>query len=415
MSAEETPIPSCRCCGAAVTRTFVDLGVMPLANSYLTAGQLDEIEPRYPLHARVCDRCLLVQIEAVVPAERIFCDYAYFSSYSTTWVEHARRFADDSSVRLGLDADSLVVELASNDGYLLQHFVAAGIPVLGVEPAANVARVAIEKGIRTKTAFFGMETAARLVAEGFTADLLVANNVFAHVPDLQDFVAGMTRILKPDGVISIEVPWLLRLITDVQFDTIYHEHFSYFSLYTAERALLRHGLAVYDVEQLPTHGGSLRIWASHADRRRQPSPELLQVRDEELRAGIHQIETYAGFQQRADACRRSLLAFLSSARAANRSVVAYGAAAKGNTLLNYCNISPDEISFVVDRSPHKQGHFLPGTHLPIHAPEDVLDAQPSYVLILAWNLRAEIMEQMAHISLWGGRFVTPVPEVVVYS
>ncbi|MDQ3979450.1 MAG: class I SAM-dependent methyltransferase [Actinomycetota bacterium] len=386
---------------------------MPLANSYLKFRELDEDEPRYPLHALVCDRCLLVQLDVVVAPEEIFNHYAYFSSYSTTWVEHARRFAEEACRTLGLTERSLVVEVASNDGYLLRHFLARGTSVLGVEPAWNVAKVAIEAGIPTEMAFFGTGKARELSGRGLKADLVVANNVLAHVPDLDDFVAGISQILHPDGVVTIEVPSLLQLITNVQFDTIYHEHLSYFSLFTAEQVLVRHGLNVFDVEELSTHGGSLRIWADPGGRRG-ASVRLLAARKAEQEVGISRAETYSGFQRRADACRRSLLELISSAKAQGETIVAYGAAAKGNTLLNYCQLSPDDIAYVVDRSPHKQGKFLPGTHIPIYSPERVFETRPHYLLILPWNLRGEIMDQMSGIREWGGRFVTPIPAVQVH-
>ena len=409
-----TPV-SCRLCGAGVTRTFVDLGSTPLANAYLRPDQLDQPEPRYPLHTLVCDACLLVQLEALVTPDELFSDYAYFSSYSDSWVEHARRFAESARATLGLGPESLVVEVASNDGYLLQHFVAAGVPVLGIEPAENVAEVAVARGVRTESAFFGRATAEGLVERGLVADLVVANNVFAHVPDLDDFVAGFATVLKPTGVVSIEVPHLLRLIEEVQFDTIYHEHFSYFSLLTAERALARHGLAVFDVEQLPTHGGSLRIWSAPAGAGRAETERLAQVRRLESIAGLDRIETYAGFGARVERVREGVLAFLAEARATGRTVVAYGAAAKGNTLLNYCGITTADVEYVADRSREKQGRLLPGSHLPVEAPEHIFETRPDYVVILPWNLRKEISSQLGAIRDWGGQFVTFVPDVAVWS
>ncbi|HVF75634.1 MAG TPA: class I SAM-dependent methyltransferase [Acidimicrobiales bacterium] len=408
---------ACRSCGAELQRTFVDLGTTPLANSYLEASQLDGPEPRYPLHARVCESCLLVQVEDVVPPEEIFSDYAYASSYSASWVEHARRFAHHAIERFGLGPSSLVVEVASNDGYLLQHFRDEGIPILGVEPAANLAAVAVEAGIPTEVRFFGAETAADLVARGQQADLVVGNNVLAHVPDLNDFVSGIATLLGPDGVVSIEVPHLLRLIEDVQFDTIYHEHFSYFSLYAAERAFERHGLRIFDVEQLPTHGGSLRLSGCHAAHSRHDGSGLEGVRKAEHDAGLDCIDGYDGFAPRVEHCRRSVLQFLEGARAEGKRVVAYGAAAKGNTLLNFCGVTADAgvIDYVVDRSPHKQGRFLPGSRLPIEDPSRVAETKPDYLLILPWNLREEIVGQMKQITTWGGRFATPVPEVRVFS
>ena len=384
---------------------------MPLANSYLDEWQLGEPEPRYPLHARVCDRCLLVQVDDVVPPEAIFGDYAYFSSYSDSWVEHARRFAEKAIRCLELGPESLVIEVASNDGYLLKHFRNGGVPVLGIEPATNVAAVAQAAGIPTEARFFGSGFASDLVAGRRQGDLLVANNVLAHVPDLNDFVTGLATVLSPTGVLVIEVPHLLRLIESVQFDTIYHEHFSYFSLHTAERVLYAHGLEVFDVEQLPTHGGSLRLWATHADSGRGVSERVLSVREAEDAAGLLDPLRYSGFSRHVERCRQSLFDFLGAAAAKQECVVAYGAAAKGNTLLNFCGVGVSDIAYVVDRSPHKQGRFLPGSHLPIRGPERVMETRPHYLLILPWNLRDEIIGQMEVVRSWGSRFVIPVPVV----
>ncbi len=406
---------ACRFCTAPLHRTFVDLGEMPLANAYPGSIEEADREPRYPLHARVCDRCMLVQVDDVVTPQELFSDYAYFSSYSSSWVDHARKFAETAVRHLGLGSDSLVLEVASNDGYLLQHFRGAGVPVLGVDPAANVAQVAIEAGIPTDVAFFGVDAAKRLVTRGVQADLLVANNVFAHVPDLNDFTAGLAIALKPGGVVSIEVPHLLKLIERVAFDTIYHEHYSYFSLMSAERVLAAHGLVVYDVEQLPTHGGSLRILAGHGDVHRSCSARLETLRAEEAAVGLGAPDVYAGFAAQVERCRRSLIDFLTKAREAGQTVVAYGAAAKGNTLLNSCGVHSQDVAYVVDRSPHKQGRLLPGSHLPIHHPDQVAETRPDYLLVLPWNLRNEVLDQMAHIRSWGGRFVIPVPEVEVIS
>ncbi len=407
--------PSCRLCDAPLTTTFVDLGSTPLANAYVRPEDADREEPRYPLHALVCDQCLLVQLEAMVSPETLFDDYAYYSSYSDSWVEHGRRFAQAAVGDLGLGPSSLVVEVASNDGYLLQHFVAVGVPVLGIDPAANVAAAAAARGVPTEVAFFGRATATDLVARRGTADLIVANNVLAHVPDLDDFVAGLSVALAPSGSLSIEFPHLLNLMEQVQFDTIYHEHFSYFSLLTAERALLRHGLAVVDVEQLPTHGGSLRVWAAHVGRQASPSPRLDAVRKLEEDAGLHALAAYAGFGARVDRCRQGVLEFLKSAKSANATTVAYGAAAKGNTLLNFCGITPTDIAYAADRNPEKQGRLLPGSRLPVVAPERIFETRPEWVVILPWNLHQEISTQLAGISEWGGRFVTFVPEVRVFG
>jgi len=386
---------------------------MPLANAYLRPGQREEDEPSYPLRPMVCDGCLLVQVEAFVSPEEIFGDYAYFSSFSDSWVEHGKRFALAAASELALGPDSMVIEVASNDGYLLQHFLAMDVPVLGIEPAVNVAEVARSRGVPTETVMFGEETAAEVRERAGPADLVVANNVLAHVPDLHDFVAGLALTLAPEGVLSIEVPHLLRLIEETQFDTIYHEHFSYFSLLTAEAALGDHGLAVFDVEQLPTHGGSLRIWACRGGARRSGSHRLATVRELEAQSGLDQIGTYPGFAPRVEECRRGVLDFLATARAEGKSVVAYGAAAKGNTLLNYCGVSTDDISYVADRSTEKQGRRLPGSHLLVEPPERIFETRPDYVVILPWNLREEISHQLRGIAGWGGRFVTFVPRVRV--
>ena len=408
-----TGAPHCRFCGAGLTRSLVDLGTTPLANSYLSEAQLAKPEPRFPLHARVCGQCRLVQVEAAATPAEIFSDYAYFSSVSSSWVEHARRFAAMARTRWHLGAASRVVEIASNDGYLLKHFVAMGVPVLGVEPAANVARAAIAADVPTEIAFFGRATAERLNAASQAADLLVGNNVFAHVPDINDFVAGLAILLKPEGVISLEFPHLLRLIEQVQFDTIYHEHFSYLSLLASDRILAAHGLRVFDVEELPTHGGSLRLLACHRGARHAEGPGLDKVRRDEKSAGLDTDAGYAGFEPRVKKVRDGLLVFLRGAKAAGKTVAAYGAAAKGNTLLNYCGIGADLIASVVDRSPHKQGLYLPGSHLPIHPPDYLATTRPNYVLILPWNLKDEIMGSMAHIRDWGGRFVVAIPELAL--
>ena len=408
-----TSSQACRFCRAPLTRSFVDLGMTPLANSYLEKDEVTGEEHRYPLHARVCDDCLLVQVEAVVPPEAIFSDYAYFSSYSDSWVEHARRFAHEAVDRLGLGPDSLVVEVASNDGYLLRHFRDLDVPVLGIEPAANVAAVAREAGIPTDVRFFGAGVARELADRGSQADLVVANNVLAHVPDLGDFVDGLAELLKPGGVASVEVPHLLQLIRHVQFDTIYHEHLSYFSLITLERVFAASKMDIFDVEELGTHGGSLRIWAGETGRRR-PSSRLLAVREAERRAGLDDATAYEGFEAKVRRCRASVLAFLEQAMTDGQTVVAYGAAAKGNTLLNYCGIGREQIAYVVDRSPHKQGRFLPGSHLAIEHPARVVETKPDFLVLLPWNLREELTRQMAALRDWGGRFVTFIPEVSVF-
>ena len=405
----------CRLCGAKLTQTLVDLGTMPLANSYLEPAALDRPEPAFPLVARLCETCCLVQVDHSVTADAIFSDYAYFSSYSPAWVAHAFAYADMMRRRFALDASAKIVEIASNDGYLLQHFQRMGMPVLGVEPAANVAAAAEAKGIPTEVAFFGAATAARLRDEGHGADVMAANNVLAHVPDLNDFLAGFKILLKPEGVITFEFPHLLRLLEEVQFDTIYHEHFSYFSLLTAERALARHRLRVFDVEQLPTHGGSLRLFVCHDAAAHKEGPALAALRAVEATARLHEPAAYAGFAPRVDALRAEFLRFLDEAKRAGKPVAAYGAAAKGNTLLNYCGVTTDRIAYVVDGSPHKQGRFLPGSHLPIYAPARIFETRPDYVLILPWNLADEISGQAAGIAAWGGRFVTAVPKIRIFQ
>ncbi len=409
-----TPSPRCQFCGTALSLSLVDLGVTPLANSYLSAEHLTQTEPQFPLHARVCGECRLVQVEPAASPSEIFGHYAYFSSYATSWVEHARRFTEMARARWGLNAASKVVEVASNDGYLLRHFVAAGVPVLGVEPAANVAESARAIGVDTDVAFFGLETAQRLKAAGHGADLLVGNNVFAHVPDLNDFVAGLACLLKENGVISLEFPHLLKLIAEIQFDTIYHEHFSYLSLLTTERILGAHGLRVFDVAELPTHGGSLRILACHAAATAHAEGEgLAKVRRDEIAAGLDRDAGYQGFAPKVEAVRDGLLAFLREARGQGKTVAAYGAAAKGNTLLNYCGVGADLITCVVDRNPHKQGCFMPGSHIPIHDPAKLAELKPDYVLILPWNLKDEITGQMAGVRDWGGRFVIAIPSLTI--
>ena len=408
--------PTCRFCSAPLTQTFVDLGLSPLANSLVAEKDLERQEARYPLHAYVCSECLLVQLGEFASPQDIFEDYVYFSSFSDSWVEHARRYAEQAIERFGLDESSSVVEIASNDGYLLQWFVERGVPVLGVEPAANVAAAAVERGIPTIVRFFGEETARDLVGEGRHADLLIGNNVLAHVPALNDFVGGMKVLLAPHGVVTMEFPHLLRLIEETEFDTIYHEHFSYFSALTVERVFAAHGLRLFDVEELPTHGGSLRIYATHAEG---PSHEdtgnVTALVERERAAGLSDLATYAHFGERVREVREGLREFLEEARANGHSVAAYGAAAKGVTLLNYCGIGPELVEYVADRSPHKQGLYLPGVRLPIRSPEHVAETKPDYLLLLAWNLKDEIIQQMSHVREWGGRFVTPLPEVAVHE
>lgn len=408
---------SCRFCCAALHESFVNLGMSPMSNAYLKPTQLNNAEAFYPLHAYLCEKCLLVQLEEFESPAAIFSDYAYFSSYSDTWLAHSREYAEHMIPRLGLSGRSLVVELASNDGYLLQYFHQARVPVLGIEPAANVAEVATKKGIPTRTEFFGREYAQKLRVEGIGADLIVANNVLAHVPDLNGFVAGMKTLLNPNGVISVEFPHLLRLIEENQFDTIYHEHFSYFSLITVDQIFRAHGLRIFDVEQLPTHGGSLRIFGCHADATNPPgaAPDRVAALFKlETDAGLRRVETYRRFADRVRETKRTLLSFLIRAKSDGLSIVGYGAAAKGNTLLNYCGIREDFVDYVVDRSPHKQGLFLPGTHLPIRSPDEVQRTKPAYVLILPWNIKNEVAEQMSYIRSWGGKFVVPIPTLTEF-
>ena len=408
-------VPLCRFCRTPLVHTFLDLGDQPLANSYLTAEQLAAgTERSYPLHVRVCHNCFLVQADDAVPADAIFDDaYAYFSSYSTSWVEHARRYALAMTERFGLGPESLVVEVASNDGYLLQHFVEMDIPVLGVEPTANTARAAIARGVPTEVMFFGEQTGALLAARGDRADLMAANNVLAHVPDIGDFVAGFREVLKDEGVVTFEFPHLLNLIEKVQFDTIYHEHFSYLSLLAVEQVLRANGLRPFDVERLSTHGGSLRLFCCHMGSGHEETDALAALRDEEHAAGLGRIESYAGFAPRVEAVRASFRAFLAAEKAAGRRIAAYGAAAKGNTFLNYCRTTSNDIGVVFDASPAKQGRFLPGSHIPILSPERVSEIRPDDLVILPWNLKDEIMSQMAFIRDWGGRFVTASPETRV--
>jgi len=402
---------TCRSCEEAITETVIDLGEQPLANSYLDPSEVGS-ERRFPLHARLCTSCGLVQVEDVVPAEVIFTDYAYFSSYADSWVAHAKQFADGVSDQLGLTSSDLVVELASNDGYLLQWFLARGLRVVGVEPAVNVANEARSRGIPTTVAFFTRNLARELVDREGPARLIVANNVLAHVPDLNDFVAGIALLLDREGVVSIEVPHLLELVEQTQFDTIYHEHYSYFSLRAVIEALQRHGLVVVDVIRLPTHGGSLRIFARHDGT---PTEAVAKVLARESAAKLERPEGFAEFRARVESCREGLVEFLRGAQQQGRVVAAYGAAAKGNTLLNHAGVTAEQIAYVADRNPHKQGRLLPGSHVPIVAPERVVDDEPSYLLILPWNLREEIVEQMAQVPGWGGSFVTAVPNMRTFG
>jgi SAM-dependent methyltransferase len=385
----------------------------PLCESYLSADQLDRAETFHPLHVRVCSSCLLVQLPTYVSGEEIFSEYAYFSSYSDSWVAHARRYVDTMADLLRLGPESLVTEVASNDGYLLRHFVARGVPVLGVEPAANIAEVARAAGIRTEVRFLGAGTGVELADRYGRADLVVANNVYAHVPDLLGFTAGLAALVKPTGLVTLEFPHLLRLIERRQYDTIYHEHYHYLSLFTTQRALATAGLVVSDVEELSTHGGSLRVHARPAVAAGEPSGNVKSVLDAEAEAGLHTLHGHRGFAEAVFTIKRDLLDFLLTARHQGRRVVGYGAPGKGNTLLNHCGIRSDLLEYTVDRSPHKQGKFLPGTHIPIHPPERIAQDQPDFVLVLPWNLRTEITAQLAYVRRWGGRLVFPIPTLEV--
>jgi SAM-dependent methyltransferase len=408
--------PRCRFCGGPLRQTVVDLGMSPLCESYVEAARLDEMEPFYPLHVRICERCFLVQLRAYVRPEDIFQEYAYFSSYSSSWVEHARIYVDAVTERLGLGPENLVVEVGSNDGYLLRRFVERDIPVLGVEPAQNVAAFAIERGVRTLVDFFGTNAARRIVAEERPADLIVANNVLAQVPDLNDFVEGLKLLLGPRGVLTIEVPHLIRLIEGNQFDTIYHEHYSYFSFRALERILAAHGLAIFDVDELPTHGGSLRVYARHAGTNGAHSRSLVsELSSRELAMGFETMEPYDAFAKRVQECKRRLIEVLSAIKRDGQSIAAYGAPGKGNTLLNYCGIRTDFIDYATDKNPYKQGRYLPGTHIPIVHPDTIAKTRPNWILILPWNIKDEIIDELSYSSEWGARFIVPIPDVMVLS
>lgn len=402
----------CRGCGALLKTTFVDLGMSPLANSFVQPQRANEPEPFYPLHAFVCDQCFLVQLEEFATPQAIFSNYAYFSSFSSGWLEHCARYADQMISRLQLPANARIIEIASNDGALLKFFRDKGLNILGIEPATNVAAIAVERGVPTEVAFFGLDCARRIAAAG-KADLIVANNVLAHVPDLNDFIAGLSFLLAPSGTATIEFPHLLQLMDQCQFDTIYHEHFSYISLIAIEAALARHGLRVYDVDTLPTHGGSLRLYIGRTEAAHVQGDGLAAVREAERTAGFDHHRTYEGFRRKVIGVKCQVLEFLINTQRSGKHVVAYGAAAKGNTLLNYCGVGPEFIGYVVDRSPHKQGMLLPGSRLPIHDTARVFETKPDYLLILAWNWADEIMEEMRGIRDWGGQFVVPIPHLKV--
>jgi SAM-dependent methyltransferase len=404
---------NCRFCAAPVEATFADLGMSPLANSYIPPERAGAMEPFYPLHAYVCSRCFLVQLGEFESPEHIFSDYAYFSSYSSTWLEHSRRYVEAMTERFGLDRSSQVVEIASNDGYLLQYFVERGIPVLGIEPAANVAVAAAEKGVRTLVRFFGVETAREVAAEQ-QADLLLGNNVLAHVPDLNDFVGGMKVLLKPGGVITMEFPHLMRLIEENQWDTIYHEHFSYFSFSTARRVFAAHGLRLFDVEELSTHGGSLRIFGCHDDDVAKPQTErAAELLAREEAAGYSSMDIYLAYGERVIEDKQQILSTLIDLKRAGKRIVGYGAPAKGNTLLNYCGVGPEFVEYTADLNPHKQNHLLPGTHIPIRSPDELREDRPDVVMILPWNLKDEIMEQLSFVREWSGAFAVRTPELTL--
>lgn len=407
----------CRFCKEPLHHRFVDLGMSPLSNAYVPIERQNQAEKFYPLHAYVCEHCFLVQLTEFESPDVIFSDYAYFSSYSESWLAHCQRYTENVIQRFALDLNSRVIELASNDGYLLQYFLKAGLSVLGVEPSLNVARVAQERGIPTLVRFFGVETARELAEHNLRADLLIANNVLAHVPGLLDFVAGIPIVLKPDGVLTAEFPHLLRLIEQNQFDTIYHEHFSYFSFSTIQRIFHQAGLVLFDVEELPTHGGSLRIYACHPGSRwsQTVSRRVGILPEREREAGLTDLATYTRFQKTVQATRKALLNFLMEAAEEGKQVVGYGAPAKGNTLINYCGVRRDLLGFTVDRSPYKQGRLLPGSRIPILSPDAIRKAHPDYVLILPWNLREEVMESLSYIREWGGQFVLPIPRVEVLA
>jgi 2-polyprenyl-3-methyl-5-hydroxy-6-metoxy-1,4-benzoquinol methylase len=405
----------CRFCGAKLTETFADLGMSPPSNAFLKAEQLCEKERSYPLHAWVCGNCKLVQLEEFESPKDIFSEYAYFSSYSESWLKHAQAYVEMMIPRFGLGPRSRVVEIASNDGYLLQYFKQRNIPVLGIEPAANIAKVALEKrGIESRVEFFGTNSARKMTAGNIRADLLLGNNVLAHVPDINDFVAGMKIALVPEGIITMEFPHLLRLMEQNQFDTIYHEHFSYLSFSTAEQIFAKHGLKIFDVEELSTHGGSIRIFACHAESARPVERRVNTMREFEHERKLDDIAVYREFDRRVKETKRGFLEFLNQTRREGKKIVGYGAAAKGNTLLNYCGVGRDSIDYIVDKNPYKQNCFLPGSHIPIHSPEKIAETRPDFVLILPWNIKDEVMDQMRHIRSWGGKFVVAIPRVTVF-
>lgn len=407
---------ACRFCGSILEHTFCDLGVSPLANSFLAENQLNKMEPFYPLHAYVCGECFLVQLQEFESPKNIFNDYAYFSSYSDTWLQHCSNYTDSIVRKYGLTSESLVIEVASNDGYLLNFFKQKGIQVLGIEPASNVAKAAIDSGIETLVGFFDSSLGEKLASQGKLADLVVANNVLAHVPDINTFVQGFKHILKPSGVVTVEFPHLLSLIKYTQFDTIYHEHFSYLSLMTTRKIFKQHGLEVFDVEELSTHGGSLRVYIKHIENSNIKIKDSVEkIINKEKEARLDLLEPYLEFSSKVSSVKNELLKFLITAKQQGRSIIAYGAAAKGNTLLNYGGIKSDLIDYAVDKNPYKQHKYLPGSHIPVFAVEKIKETKPDYILILPWNLREEIIQQLDYVKAWGGKFVTPIPQVKVFS
>ncbi len=411
-----SPQSVCRFCKTPLHHTFVDLGMSPLCQDHVKPSELKSMEPFYPLHAYVCDECFLVQVEEFVAPAQIYDDYAYFSSYSDSWLRHCKKYTDEMVDKFKLTNTSLVVELASNDGYLLQYFLEKNIPVLGIEPAANVAEHAVRKGIRTEVQFFGQNTVHDILAKYGQADLLLGNNVLAHVPDINDFVAAMKILLKPRGVITMEFPHLLRLVEGNQFDTIYHEHFSYLSFTTVERIFAHHGLTLFDVEELPTHGGSIRIYGRHSsDPSKAITDSVANLRGRERDAGLNTLEYYQRFSENVKETKRKILEFMINAKGKGKSIVGYGAPGKGNTLLNYCGIRTDFIEYTVDRNPHKQGNYLPGTLIPIMHPDRIRETKPDYIFILPWNLKDEIIEAMSFVDEWGARFVVPIPELQIIA
>lgn len=414
--AEQSTGSRCRFCDAPLKHTFVDLGMSPLCESYISAERMNQMEPFYPLHVFVCERCFLVQLDEFVSPQEIFTEYAYFSSFADSWVEHARQYAELMIERFQLNGQSHVVEIASNDGYLLQHFVANGIRSLGIEPAANVAKEAEQRGVPTIVEFFGEEFAHKLAADGQQADVIAANNVLAQVPDLNDFVSGFKVLLRAGGVLTIEFPHLMKLMEENQFDTIYHEHFSYFSFITAARIMSAHGLRIFDVDEIPTHGGSLRLYCCHDEDESKPtSARAIELQKREETAGLTNLDHYRDFAEQVKETKRKILTFLIGAKEEGKTIAGYGAPGKGNTLLNYCGIRADFLDYTVDRNPYKQGKFLPGTRIPIFGPEKIAETKPDYVFILPWNFKDEIMKQCAYIREWGGKFVVPIPEVRVYD